>query len=112
MKIAIASTDGKEVDTHFGKSNSLYIYEYDEDKNESKFLEHRTIEIDSKSKHQNQKIIEKIKDCEVVISAKHGVKSGIYAKDAGLKLVDDVGFVEEVLKRYTDHVNFMKNVKI
>ena len=43
---------------------------------------------------------------------KHGVKSNIYAKEIGLKLVDDEGSIKEVLKRYTDHVNFMKNIKI
>ena len=30
----------------------------------------------------------------------------------GLKLVKDEGTVEEVLRKYIDHVNFMKNIKI
>lgn len=55
MKIAIASRNGKELDTHLGKSNSMYIYEFDEDENKSEFLEHRNIEIDLESKHQSQK---------------------------------------------------------
>lgn len=112
MKIAIASTDGKKVDTHLGKSSSIYIYEYNEDDGESTFLEHKIIEIDEESKHQSQKIINALKDCDAIISMKHGVKSNIYAKEIGLKLVDDEGSIKEVLKRYTDHVNFMKNIKI
>ncbi|MCQ2976685.1 MAG: NifB/NifX family molybdenum-iron cluster-binding protein [archaeon] len=112
MIIAIASRNGKTVDTHFGKSNSLYIYNFDEEKNETKFIEHRTIDIDIESKHQNQKIISEISDCDVVISLQHGGKSGIYAKNAGLKLVDDEGSIEEVLEKYINHVNFMKNIKI
>jgi hypothetical protein len=30
----------------------------------------------------------------------------------GLKLVKDEGTVEEALRNYIDHVNFMKNIKI
>ena len=35
MRIAVASTNGENVDLHFGKARSLYVYEYDED--EDKF---------------------------------------------------------------------------
>ena len=112
MKIAIASRNGKELDTHLGKSNSMHIYEFDEDENKSEFLEHRNIEIDLESKHQSQKIIKALEDCDVIISLKHGPKSGIYAKEANIKLVEDECTIEEVLKRYTDHIIFMKNVKI
>lgn len=112
MKIAIASRNGKELDTHLGKSNSMYIYEFDEEENKSEFLEHRNIEIDLESKHQSQKIIKALEDCDVIISIKYGPKSGIYAKEANIKLVEDEGTIEETLKRYTDHVIFMKNVKI
>ncbi|MDO5850378.1 MAG: NifB/NifX family molybdenum-iron cluster-binding protein [Methanobacteriaceae archaeon] len=112
MKIAIASSNGKDVDTHLGKSSSVYIYEYNEKNNESTFLEHKIIEINSDSKHQGQKIIKTLEDCDVIISTQHGIKTDIKAKELDLKLVDDEGTIEEVLKRYTDHVNFMKNVKI
>ena len=30
MRIAVASTDGENVDLHFGKARSLYVYEYDD----------------------------------------------------------------------------------
>lgn len=112
MKIAIASRNGKELDTHLGKSNSMYIYEFDEVENKSEFLEHRNIEIDLESKHQSQKIIKALEDCDVIISVKYGPKSGIYAKELNIKLVEDEGTIEEALKRYTNHVIFIKNVKI
>ena len=31
MRIAVASSNGEDVDLHFGKAHSLYVYEYDED---------------------------------------------------------------------------------
>lgn len=112
MRIAVASTDGKNVDLHFGKASSLYVFEYNEEKDEFDFIDHRTVEIEVDMKHQNPKIIKAIEDCEVAICEQFGPKAAIFAEDAGLKLVSDEGSVEEVLRKYVDHVNFMKNIKI
>ena len=112
MRIAVASSNGENVDLHFGKAKSLYVYEYDEEKDEISFLEQRTVEIEVDMKHQNPKIIKTIEDCEVAICEQFGPKAAIYAEDAGLKLVKDEGSVEEALKNYVNHVNFMKNIKI
>ena len=112
MRIAIASSNGKDVDLHFGKAHSLYVYEYDEEEDKIKFMEQRTVEIEMDTKHQNPKIIKAIEDCEACICAQFGPKAAIYAEDAGLKLVKDEGTVEETLQKYIDHVNFMKNIKI
>ena len=70
------------------------------------------MEIEKDSKHQNPKIIKALEDCQVAICEEFGFKASIYAEDAGLKLVKDEGTVEDVLKKYTDHVKFLKNVKI
>lgn len=112
MRIAVASSNGENVDLHFGKASSLYVYEYNEENDEFDFIDHRTVEIEMDIKHQNPKIIEAIGDCEVAICEQFGPKAAIYAEDAGLKLVSDEGTVEEVLRKYIDHVNFMKNIKI
>ncbi len=112
MKIAIASSNGKEVNTHLGKSSSLYIYNFNQEKNTSEFLEQRLVKINPESKHQNQKVLNSIEDCEVVIVKQHGIKAEIYAKKFGIKIIDDEGSIEEVLERYQNHVLFMKNIKI
>ena len=112
MRIALASSNGKDLDLHFGKAHSLYIYEYDEENDKINFIENRTVEIEMDTKHQNPKIIKAIGDCEVCICQQFGPKAQIFAEDGGLKLVKDEGTVEESLKKYIDHVNFMKNIKI
>ena len=112
MRIAVASTNGENVDLHFGKANSLYVYEYDENEDKFNFIDHRTVEIERDIKHQNPKIIKAIEDCEVAICEEFGFKAQIHAEDAGLKLVKDEGTVEETLRKYIDHVNFMKNIKM
>ena len=106
MRLAVVSSDGENVDLHLGKGNSLYIYDYEEDLT---FVEHRTVGIDPESKHQGSKVLKACEDCDVLIAVEYGFKSKIKAEDMGIRLVTDEGPVDEVLKRYIDHYNFMKN---
>ncbi|WP_405268981.1 NifB/NifX family molybdenum-iron cluster-binding protein [Methanobrevibacter sp.] len=106
MRLAVVSSDGENVDLHLGKGKSVYVYDYDEDVD---FVERRDIEIAEDSKHQGGKVIKACEDCDVLIAVQYGFKSKIKAEDAGIKLVEDEGPIDEVLKRYIDHVNFMKN---
>lgn len=106
MKIAIASSNGENVDLHLGKAYSLYIYEYDDEG--ITLLEHRILELED-DKHQGGKVIQSCEDCDVIISVKYGFKSKIKAEDAKIKLVSDEGPIDEVLKRYIDHYNFMRS---
>lgn len=109
MKLAVVSSDGKNVDLHLGKGKTVYVYDYDDS---LMFVEKREIEIAEDSKHQGGKVIKACSDCDVLICVQYGFKSKIKADDAGVKLVMDEGPVDEVLKRYIDHVDFMKNQSI
>ena len=106
MKIAVVSSNGVDVDLHLGKGYSLYVYDYGD---ELEFVERRDIEIADDAKHQGGKVIKTCSDCDVLICVQYGFKSKIKAEDAGIKLVMDEGPIDDVLKRYIDHVNFMKN---
>lgn len=105
MLLAVVSSDGKNVDMHLGKGSSIYVYEYGDELN---FVEKREIDISLDSKHQGGKVIKACNDCDVLICVQYGFKSKIKAEDAGIKLVMDEGPIDEVLKRYIDHVEFMK----
>ena len=69
MKIAIASSNGENVDLHLGKAYSLYIYEYDDEG--ITLLEHRILELED-DKHQGGKVIQACEDCDVIISVEDG----------------------------------------
>ncbi|MDR3292445.1 MAG: FeMo cofactor biosynthesis protein [Methanobrevibacter sp.] len=107
MKIAIASSDGKNVNLHFGKANSIYIYDFDGEN--TNYVEHRTVDIIPNEQHQWSKVLNTILDCDVVISLQAGFKPRFGIENAGLKNIEDEGSIEDVLKRYIDHYNFMKN---
>lgn len=106
MRLAVVSSDGENVDLHLGKGKSVYVYDYDE---ELTFVERREVEIAEDAKHQGSKVLKACEDCDVLISVQYGFKSKIKAEDMGIKLVMDEGPVDEVLNRYIDHVNFMRN---
>lgn len=106
MRLAVVSSDGENVDLHLGKGKSVYVYDYAD---ELEFVEKRDIEIADDAKHQGGKVIKTCSDCDVLICVQYGFKSKIKAEDVGIKLVMDEGPIDEVLKRYIDHVNFMKN---
>lgn len=106
MRLAVVSSDGVNVDLHLGRGKSVYVYDYDED---TIFVEKREVEIADDERHQGGKVIKACEDCDVLIAVQYGFKSKIKAEDAGIKLVEDEGPIDDVLKRYIDHVNFMKN---
>lgn len=106
MRLAVVSSDGVNVDLHLGKGKNICVYDYEEDLT---FVESRSVEIAEDSKHQGSKVLNACEDCDVLIAVEYGFKSKIKAEDMGIKLVMDEGPVDEVLKRYIDHYNFMKN---
>lgn len=106
MRLAVVSSDGENVDLHLGRGKSVYVYDWE---NEVEFVERRDIEIAEDSKHQGGKVIKACEDCDVLIAVQYGFKSKIKAENAEIKLVMDEGPIDEVLQRYIDHVNFMKN---
>ena len=106
MRLAVVSSDGENVDLHLGKGKSVYIYDWNEELN---FVEMRSVEIADDEKHQGSKVLKACDDCDVLIAVQYGFKSKTKADDAGIKLVMDEGPIDEVLQRYIDHVNFMKN---
>jgi predicted Fe-Mo cluster-binding NifX family protein len=106
MRLAVVSSDGKNVDLHLGKGKSVYVYDYED---ELSFVEKRDVEIAEDSKHQGGKVIKACSDCDVLIAVQYGFKSKIKADNAEIKLVMDEGSIDEVLQRYIDHFNFMNN---
>lgn len=79
MKVAVCTTNGNEVDIHFGRTETFYIYEMG--KSNIAQLEYRFIEKYcagySSSEHDFEfdklnNIYDSLKDCEVLFTAKIG----------------------------------------
>ncbi|MGN0092865.1 MAG: NifB/NifX family molybdenum-iron cluster-binding protein [Methanobrevibacter sp.] len=107
MKFAFASTDGRNVNLHFGKASSIYVYNYDDDNLE--FQDKITVEIEEDKPHQGVKIVKALKEhgVDTIFVGQIGFKSKVRVDDAGIKVIVDEGPIEEVLERYIKHLEFM-----
>ena len=74
FRVAVASTDGYTVDTHFGRAYDFYIYQYLVD--EWIFVEKRTVNpVCQDGQHSvaaMQKNISQFADCQYVVASKIG----------------------------------------
>ncbi|MDP3065836.1 MAG: NifB/NifX family molybdenum-iron cluster-binding protein [Methanobacteriaceae archaeon] len=107
MRIAIATTD-KINAAHFGRAQGFAVYQWEE--GEPEFVDYRETNVTPGEKHQWSKGLSLLKDCEVIIVAQAGMNAKYGIKQAGLKLVEEEGTVEDVLSSYVKHVEFMKQL--
>ncbi|MBC7117690.1 NifB/NifX family molybdenum-iron cluster-binding protein [Methanothermobacter tenebrarum] len=107
MKIAVASSDGENVDLHFGKASKFIIYEFDGEKVE--MIDERKVNVDFAEKHQWMKTLDAVRDCDIVIAVQAGLRAKFGLEEAGIKFVSDEGPIDDVIRRYIKHYKFMKS---
>jgi len=105
MKVAVAASDDEKFSEHFGRAQKFLIYEFDGDKME--FLEKRESPKEAGEKHQWGKSLKVIGDCDVIICLQIGIRAKPGLKKMGKTVVEDDGTIDEVLKRYIKHYQFM-----
>ncbi len=108
MKFAVASSDGENIDLHFGKASSVCIFDYDDGKIE--FLEKYEIDIDENKHHQGSLIVNFLNNHNIktIFVQQIGFKSKIKVDDAGIKVVVDEGTIEDAVEKYVNHLKFME----
>ncbi len=105
MRIAVAVSDDSKVTEHFGRAQKFLVYEFDGE--ETEFLEGRESKKIPDEKHQWNKSLKVVDDCDVVICLQIGMTAKPSLKSLGKKVVEDKGPVEEVLDRFVKHEKFM-----
>ncbi|SMF28355.1 Dinitrogenase iron-molybdenum cofactor [Alteromonadaceae bacterium Bs31] len=94
IKIGVATKDGVSVNLHFGHADTFWVYELSE--RSFSFMEKREVEkychghIDTSG--VLAKILETIKDCKAVFSAKIGAKPAEKLESIGIQSVDDYAY--------------------
>lgn len=116
-KIAVGSSDGVYIDEHFATALQFLIYEVDGDNYE--FIEKRVNEelCECSRYHENKfaPLIEKIKDCRVLLVGKIGYGAAAVLQENG---IDSYGICESVdvaldkIVKYYGKLNNWKYVKL
>ena len=104
MKIAVASTDGKLVDLHFGDADRFLIYEIED--GECKFHEIREKTVMPLNNHQERWVasIDLINDCKAVLCNKIGNEPTIELRKLGIKPIQLDCKVKDAVSECSKHL--------
>ena len=104
MKIAVASTDGKLVDLHFGDANRFLIFKIEE--GEGKFHEIREKTSMLLNNHQERWVasIDLINDCKAVLCNKIGNEPTIELRKLGIKPIQLDCEVKDAVSECSKHL--------
>lgn len=100
-RVAVASTDGKYVNDHFGRARQFLIFEISPDGYQ--FIELRSnvpscnLEQADESKHS--KTLELLADCQGVVVARIGPGAERVLAERGIKALTIPDFIDEALKQ-------------
>ncbi|WP_461463076.1 NifB/NifX family molybdenum-iron cluster-binding protein [Methanobrevibacter sp.] len=108
MKFAVASSDGENIDLHFGKASSICIFDYDDE--DIELLDKYELDIDEDKHHQGSIIVNFLNNHNIktIFVLQIGFKSKIKVDDAGIKVVVDEGSIKEAVLKYVNHLKFME----
>lgn len=99
-RIAVASSDGKEVDLHFGHAYEFMIYDMD-DKGYS-YLESRNCNPccrnQSHSENRFDKVIRLLSDCDVIFVSQIGSGAAEYMIRNGVRVFEAPYRIDEVIE--------------
>jgi predicted Fe-Mo cluster-binding NifX family protein len=96
MRIAVTSSNGEKIDMHFGKAESIYVFELDNGK--IKCLEKRSVEkycsdnpLHAFRPEDFDKVYQAIADCEVLYTEKIGIVPAEKCRSLGIKVKEKKG---------------------
>ena len=108
VKIAIASSDGIVVNSHFGRAKDFYIYIMEED-GHIVFLEKRSVEpVCEGGNHDDVRLgknMSAISDCSYLLVSRIGNGAAFIAESFGIDCYEIPGIIEESVEQL---VKFIK----
>lgn len=110
VKIAVASSDGIVVNTHFGRAGTFYIYEITGD--DVKLLESRKVcPVCEGGNHDDRRLsenVDKISDCKYLLVSKIGYGAAAAVEQRGIVPYEIPGLIEESIQQLLNYVEIKK----
>lgn len=114
-KIAIASTDGKVVNQHFGKADNFYIIIADTESMTYEYIEKREVTpICEGGDHDDNivnKVIENLEDCQYVLVSKIGFRMERILYQKGVTAFEVSELVDEAVKKLSAYIKGKRGIK-
>jgi len=100
LRVAVASTDGKYVNDHFGRAKQFLVFDLSE--TEYRFLELRpntpSCNWENPDENRHLKTVELLSDCQVVLVARIGPGAEQFLNEHGIKVLVIPNFIDEALE--------------
>lgn len=111
-KVAVASTDGININEHFGRAKEFLIYEVNET-GTYQFLESRQIPPATGSEHMHaaSRAVELLADVEAVLAAQIGPRAEMELMGKGVFALAVTGPVDQALPTYGRRGKLLKRIK-
>ncbi len=99
FRVAIASSDGKHIDRHFGRASQFLVFEVSN--KDFQFIETKNNAASHQGYQENVliKTVELLADYELVVANKIGLVAMIMLKDKGVQSILFEGSIEDALNR-------------
>ncbi|MBO5199440.1 MAG: dinitrogenase iron-molybdenum cofactor biosynthesis protein [Lachnospiraceae bacterium] len=115
-KIAVASTDGKVVNQHFGKAEVFYIIEADTEHREPLRLKEirQVTAFCEGGDHKDDRLdeaIERIADCEYVLVSRIGYRAANAVEAKGIKVFELPGIISESLEQMLNYIEIQNMIR-
>lgn len=108
VKIAVASTDGKIVNQHFGRAEKFFILETDEDTAEFKVTEERAARAvchgGDHEEDQMKEAISNLSDCQYVLVSRVGTRARNELESLGLEVYEIPGVIGESVDKLIRYI--------
>jgi nitrogen fixation protein NifX len=106
FRVAVASTDGKYVNEHFGRAKQFLIFEVNE--KDHQFIELRqnqpSCHVEQADESGHLQTVKLLADCKAVLVARIGPGAEQYLKQHGIKALIIPDFIDEALQQIRGQV--------
>ncbi len=102
QRIAIASSDGVNIDLHFARASGFYIYEIIDESSE--YIEYRVNDA-TLSKHDEnefERTLKNLSDCKAIIVSQVGLNALGFIQSRGFRVFEAPYRIESVLERFIE----------
>lgn len=112
VKIAVASTDGKVVNQHFGKADTFYILALDDELKSYTLSEIRKVQpVCYGGDHdlsQLQEAVKNLSDCTYLIASRIGLRAKLEFEQQGIRVFELPDLIPNAIERLARYVALEK----
>ena len=112
-RVALASTDNRDVDQHFGRAESFLIVDVDENGDYEEIEQRFVIPVCEGGHHNAEKLkrgVDGVADCNFVLVAKIGGGAMGELEDRGIAAFEMPGPVDAAIKKLDGYLRLLKEM--